>query len=28
LVEHDEEAHVTPAGRIQHFVYCHCVKPH
>ncbi|RLK31510.1 class I SAM-dependent methyltransferase [Cupriavidus plantarum] len=28
LVEHDEEAHVTPAGRVQHFIYCHCVKPH
>lgn len=29
LVEHDEEAHVTPAGRLQHFIYCHCViKPH
>lgn len=28
LVEHDEEAHVTPAGRIQHFIYCHCVKLH
>jgi ubiquinone/menaquinone biosynthesis C-methylase UbiE len=28
LVEHDEEAHVTPAGRVQHFTYCHCVKPH
>jgi ubiquinone/menaquinone biosynthesis C-methylase UbiE len=27
LVEHDAEAHVTPAGRIQHFIYCHCVKP-
>jgi ubiquinone/menaquinone biosynthesis C-methylase UbiE len=28
LVEHDEEAHVTPSGRVQHFTYCHCVKPH
>jgi hypothetical protein len=28
LVEHDEEAHVTPAGRVQHFIYCPCVKPH
>lgn len=27
LVEHDDESHVTPGGRIQHFVYCHCVKP-
>jgi ubiquinone/menaquinone biosynthesis C-methylase UbiE len=26
LIEHDEEAHVTPAGRVQHFIYCHCVK--
>jgi SAM-dependent methyltransferase len=28
LVEHVEEAHVTPAGGIQHFIYCHCLKPH
>ncbi|ANN74555.1 methyltransferase [Bordetella bronchialis] len=28
LVEHDDEAHVTPAGRIQHFIYCHCITPH
>jgi ubiquinone/menaquinone biosynthesis C-methylase UbiE len=28
LVEHNEEQHVTPAGRVQHFVYCHCLKPH
>lgn len=28
LIDHDEEAHVTPAGRVQHFIYCHCVKPH
>jgi len=28
LIEHSEEAHVTPAGRVQHFVYCHCLKPH
>jgi SAM-dependent methyltransferase len=28
LVEHDEEQHITPAGRVQHFVYCHCLKSH
>jgi len=28
LVEHNEEMHVTSAGRVQHFIYCHCVKPH
>jgi hypothetical protein len=28
LVEHNEEVHVTPTGRIQHFIYCHCVTPH
>lgn len=28
LIEHDEEAHATPMGRGQHFIYCHCVKPH
>lgn len=28
LVGHDEESHVTPAGRIQHFIYCHCIKAH
>jgi ubiquinone/menaquinone biosynthesis C-methylase UbiE len=28
LIEHDEEMHVTPAGRVQHFIYRHCVKPH
>ena len=28
LIEHSEEQHVTPAGRVQHFVYCHCIKPH
>jgi ubiquinone/menaquinone biosynthesis C-methylase UbiE len=28
LIEHNEEQHVTPAGRVQHFVYCHCLKPH
>lgn len=26
LVEHDEENHITPAGQIQHFIYCHCIK--
>ena len=25
LVEHKTEAHRTPAGRLQQFVYCHCV---
>jgi 2-polyprenyl-3-methyl-5-hydroxy-6-metoxy-1,4-benzoquinol methylase len=28
LVEHALEDHPTPWGSIQHFVYCHCVKPH
>lgn len=28
LVGHEDEAHTTPAGRVQHFVYCHCIKPH
>ncbi|CAM3480044.1 Ubiquinone/menaquinone biosynthesis C-methyltransferase UbiE [Bordetella sputigena] len=28
LIEHRNEAHVTPGGRVQHFVYCHCIKPH
>jgi 2-polyprenyl-3-methyl-5-hydroxy-6-metoxy-1,4-benzoquinol methylase len=28
LVEHTLEDHATPWGSIQHFVYCHCVKPH
>lgn len=26
LLEHLSEAHHTPAGAIQQFVYCHCVK--
>lgn len=26
LVRHAREAHRTPAGKIQHFVYCHCRK--
>ena len=25
LVEHSTEAHLTPGGTIQQFVYCHCV---
>lgn len=25
LVEHTSEAHYTPAGKIQQFVYCHCI---
>jgi len=28
LVGHVLEVHATPLGSIQHFVYCHCVKPH
>jgi 2-polyprenyl-3-methyl-5-hydroxy-6-metoxy-1,4-benzoquinol methylase len=28
LVEHVSEAHQTPMGNIQHFIYCHCLKPH
>lgn len=28
LVEHTREDHITPWGSVQHFVYCHCVKPH
>jgi ubiquinone/menaquinone biosynthesis C-methylase UbiE len=28
LLEHANEAHKTPWGSVQHFVYCHCVKPH
>lgn len=27
LVEHAEEAHVTPSGSVQHFIYCHCLMP-
>ena len=26
LIEHREEAHVTPAGAVQQFVYCYCRK--
>lgn len=28
LLEHADEQHHTPWGAVQHFVYCHCVKPH
>jgi 2-polyprenyl-3-methyl-5-hydroxy-6-metoxy-1,4-benzoquinol methylase len=28
LVAHTSEAHQTPWGSVQHFVYCHCLKPH
>lgn len=28
LLEHKSEEHKTPWGSVQHFVYCHCVKPH
>lgn len=28
LVEHRDESHLTPAGKVQHFIYCHCLKPH
>lgn len=27
LLEHASEEHKTPWGTLQHFVYCHCVKP-
>lgn len=27
LVEHLSEEHTTPWGSVQHFVYCHCLKP-
>lgn len=27
LIEHSAEEHRTPAGIVQHFVYCHCLKP-
>lgn len=27
LLEHASEEHKTPWGSIQHFVYCHCLKP-
>lgn len=28
LLEHMSEEHKTPWGSAQHFVYCHCLKPH
>ena len=28
LLEHTAEEHYTPGGSVQHFVYCHCLKPH
>ena len=28
LLEHASEEHKTPRGSVQHFVYCHCLKPH
>lgn len=28
LLEHASEEHKTPWGTMQHFVYCHCLKPH
>ena len=28
LIEHASEAHKTPWGSVQHFVYCLCLKPH
>lgn len=28
LVEHASEAHMTPKGSVQHFVYCHCQIRH
>ena len=28
LIEHANEEHQTPWGSVQHFVYCHCLKPH
>lgn len=28
LVAHTSESHKTPWGSVQHFVYCHCLKPH
>ncbi len=27
LVEHMSEEHQTPWGTLQHFIYCHCVRP-
>ena len=28
LLTHASEEHKTPWGSVQHFVYCHCLKPH
>jgi 2-polyprenyl-3-methyl-5-hydroxy-6-metoxy-1,4-benzoquinol methylase len=28
LLEHASDEHKTPWGSVQHFVYCHCLKPH
>ncbi|MFN7855837.1 MAG: class I SAM-dependent methyltransferase [Acidovorax sp.] len=28
LVEHASEAHTTPWGSVQHFIYCHCLIRH
>jgi ubiquinone/menaquinone biosynthesis C-methylase UbiE len=28
LLEHMSEEHKTPWGSVQHFIYCHCLKPH
>lgn len=28
LVERAIEEHETPWGSVQHFIYCHCLKPH
>jgi len=28
LIEHMSEEHKTPWGSVQHFLYCHCLKPH
>lgn len=28
LLQHTTEAHQTPGGALQHFIYCHCLKPH
>jgi len=28
LLEHMSEEHKTPWGSVQHFVYCHCLRPH
>ncbi len=28
LIEHMNEEHKTPWGSVQHFIYCHCLRPH